>query len=313
MTEELSPVKVDVKLDATESANTVTQGLRKGVAKLFNAMMGKRLANVEYFQKLTAAQAEKDCLAIASGQAEFRDQELIHTNSLPPIRNQVLQIEAEQEMRNLAENMREACVALADVPDEEISDKDIEPDFFARWRREAKVIGNEDLQRIWGKLLAEEVKRSSSISVRTLDVVKNLSRDEAELFCKLASYIVDGAFIVCPPRNSGVAYKNIYSEIAKMVECGIVVDSTGQAEYESNKNLLLTNKKVAVMHKYFVVNHDPNKKLVFIGAVLTRAGVDLYKIADFDPMLKSNFKDFYECINDNSTVKIHPVLQGGGA
>ena len=311
MTEEFSHVKVDLSLDATESANTVTQGLRKGVGKLFNAMMGKRVANVEYFQKLTAAQAEKDCLAIASGQAEFRDHGLIPTSALPLVQNQMLQIEVEQEMHNLAGNMRAACVALANVPDEDISDADIEPDFFARWRREAKVIGNAEVQKIWGKLLAEEVKSPNSISFRTLDVVKNLSRAEAELFCDAAMFVVNGNFLVCHQQNIGTAYKAFYRKVSTLLECGLVSTAAGQTKYPSQTRLTGTEKLAAIMRGYFIVNHTPNKEIMFKGTLLTTAGVELYSIAEFDPMPESYFNDFFRCIDNNSNVRIHPILSNG--
>lgn len=308
MTEEFSPVKFDVTLDATESANTVTQGFRKGVGKLFNVMLGKRVANVEYFQKLTAAQAEKDCLAIASGQAEFRDQGLIPISALPPVQNPMLQIEAEQEMRNLAGNLRAACVALADTPDEDISDEDIEPDFFARWRREAKAISNEEVQKIWGKLLAEEMKSPSSISFRTLDVVKNLSRAEAELFCEVAMFVINGNFLVCPQQNTETVYREFYRKVTTLLECGLVSTAAGQTRYPSQIGLTGSEKLAAIMRGYYIVNHTPNKKIVFSGSLLTRAGIELYNIAEFDPMPKTYFKDFYKCIEDNSDVKIHQIL-----
>ncbi|PZO24321.1 MAG: hypothetical protein DCE86_16775, partial [Flavobacteriaceae bacterium] len=56
------------------------------------------------------------------------------------------------------------------------------------------------MQKIWSKILAGEFKSPNSFSLKTLDFLKNLSKDEATLFIQSAkcvfSYDGIGSFII---------------------------------------------------------------------------------------------------------------------
>ncbi len=108
-----------------------------------------------------------------SGRADFQNGELVELDATGLDTTALyLEHEAEQELENVAGNVNVALQVLKDVPDEQVADDDVSADFFARWRREAKVIGDSDLQEVWGRLLAEEIKKPESVSYRTIDVIK---------------------------------------------------------------------------------------------------------------------------------------------
>ena len=62
-----------------------------------------------------------------------------------------------------------------------------EPEWVSRFFDIAAGITTEQLQYLWGRILAGEIKQPGSFSLRTLDVLRNLSRKEAESFVKLGS------------------------------------------------------------------------------------------------------------------------------
>ncbi len=71
-----------------------------------------------------------------------------------------------------------------------VSDKPVDEDWRTRFFNKAQEISKDEMQDVWAKILAKEVTTPGSISYRTLDVVSNLSKTEAELFevaCSLAS------------------------------------------------------------------------------------------------------------------------------
>lgn len=79
-----------------------------------------------------------------------------------------------------------------------------ESDWTARFFRIAEDITTEQMQILWGKVLAGEVKRPGSFSLRTLDVLKNISLKEAETFVRVARIAFsdgDKAFIPNPDRG----------------------------------------------------------------------------------------------------------------
>lgn len=68
-------------------------------------------------------------------------------------------------------------------------------DFFLKYLSEGALISSDDLQEIWAKLLIHECEKPNSISKRTLDTVKNLNSNEAELFTRVLNYSLEDGTI----------------------------------------------------------------------------------------------------------------------
>lgn len=67
-----------------------------------------------------------------------------------------------------------------------------DPDWVTRYIAAAQEISNEEMQSAWAKVLAREVTKPGSFSLRTLEVLKNMTRSEAALFERIAPYVVGG-------------------------------------------------------------------------------------------------------------------------
>jgi len=76
-------------------------------------------------------------------------------------------------------------------------------DWTARFFRIAEDITTEQMQTLWGKVLAGEVKRPGSFSLRTLDILKNISQKEAETFVRVARIAFVGGNKVFVPNPDG--------------------------------------------------------------------------------------------------------------
>ena len=70
------------------------------------------------------------------------------------------------------------------------SEEPIAEDWFTRWTSTVEDISDENIQRIWASILAGEVKSPGSFSLRSLDIVRNLSRTEAETFTKFCNFVL---------------------------------------------------------------------------------------------------------------------------
>lgn len=76
------------------------------------------------------------------------------------------------------------------TPDEEVSSEPVDKDWMTRFLDIAESILDDDLRDLWAKVLAGEVKRPSSYSLRTLDVLRNITKKEAELIVKCSNFIM---------------------------------------------------------------------------------------------------------------------------
>lgn len=88
---------------------------------------------------------------------------------------------------------------------EEIKPERPDSDWTTRFFRIAEDITTEQMQSLWGKVLAGEVKHPGSFSLRTLDILKNISQNEAEIFAKLARIaFYSGGKIFVPNPDRGL-------------------------------------------------------------------------------------------------------------
>lgn len=78
---------------------------------------------------------------------------------------------------------------------QEPPDRRIEDDWLFAWREGAARVSNDDLQRLWGSVLAGEIKSPGRHSMRTLEFLKGLSKPEADLLVNLAKYVVQGSVV----------------------------------------------------------------------------------------------------------------------
>jgi len=65
---------------------------------------------------------------------------------------------------------------------EQVADEKPDDDWISRFFNSAQDISSEEMQHLWGQILAGEIKNPGTYSLRTIDFIRNLTRAEAELF-----------------------------------------------------------------------------------------------------------------------------------
>jgi uncharacterized repeat protein (TIGR03899 family) len=90
-----------------------------------------------------------------------------------------------------------AAEQLKDEPP--VSDEPVDEDWKTRFFNIAEEVSNDEMQALWGRILAGEIKKPKSFSLRTLELLKNLSREEAECFIKFGQFAIQShnvAFLI---------------------------------------------------------------------------------------------------------------------
>ncbi|HZH92092.1 MAG TPA: DUF2806 domain-containing protein [Pyrinomonadaceae bacterium] len=201
------------------------------------------------------------------------------------------QINIESVVQHAAEELRDK---------ETVSDEKVDEDWITRFFSIAENISSEEMQILWGKILAGEVTRPRSYSLRTLDVLKNFSKEEAEVFAKVAQaalQVKGSTFIFVPDTDHEIAYLttefNIeYRDILLLREIGVLASSN--LYYK-----ILTASSVIVFGKYGIViksvDDQPDLNLPIFA--YTTVGAELLPLIDVVPnmnyvhRLASYFKD----------------------
>ena len=132
---------------------------------------------------------------IAQAQAEAR-QALLPPNSpttgtlqiTPEQIRQRLEFQEQKRQHNIQSAVREAAHELGD---DEVPDHEPDHDWTARFFEYVQDVSQEDVRRIWAKILAGEVRAPGNVSLRALSILRNMSRRDAELFTEAMRYRID--------------------------------------------------------------------------------------------------------------------------
>lgn len=180
---------------------------------------------------------------------------------------------------------------------ESVSEEPVNQDWMSRFFNCVEDIGDEDMQKLWGKVLAGEIKKPGSFSKRTLDVVKNLSSEEANAFDSTATYVLsDNSSAFLPSEKKLLdKYKVSYGTILLLSESGLIVSngliSEGLTVSETMHPIVhYKGKALAVRRK-----GQGEVELSFGVYPLTQAGCELYKIIRKEPKQEYLF-DFVETL-----------------
>ena len=294
----LWPIKVLFKLkaDLTKPAEDITgmaKDTHKGVGKFFYALLGPWIEERIGKAKRGAAQAEKDSLDILAGHARLDEEtktmiSIGNVSSVDALCEELEKANSQCKAKRLAAALMAASIEMKQVPEDEVADEPLNQTFFNHWRAEAELIDDEDLRQWWAHLLVEETKKPNSISPRTLDVVKNLSKSEAKLFEKLSVGIIEDCSLFID--DDGTSLLGSYSDVLILQDAGLISSR--------RSTLPIDKQKVIFSHGMFVVELLDRENHEISCHALTVAGQELCRILCNSMILDSELYEFAEKIKN---------------
>lgn len=126
-------------------------------------------------------------------------------------------------------------------------------DWFVRFFESAGSVSDGTMQNLWAKILAGELARPSTFSLKTIDVMKNMCKRDAELFIKICSH----SFMSSPenyffPNEDefleavGIAY----TDIMKLSELGLIFNDgmiTLNMNIDNEPRILINNTNLIMI------------------------------------------------------------------
>jgi len=173
-----------------------------------------------------------------------------------------------------------------------VSDEPLDEDWITSFFDFVANISSHQMQVVWGKLLAGEITQPGSFSIRTLDILRKLSQNEAMLFKKIIPLILK-----CPGDSSGTffdyfilnggteedddiltKYGIIFPNILTLKESGLI----------SGESILVIEFKIKPHEKEFIEGYDAiieientSDEVLHVAHsayVLTETGKELYQV-----------------------------------
>lgn len=292
---------------ATEGAKALTK-FQEIVQKIFGPRWTRKQADADAYadeRKLKTIRDNPDMeIVYIAGEMHARERT---PEMLVQRAEQRMLTEGIRQEENI-ENVLE--IAAQELQQEnDVSDEAVDEDWVARLFNIVKDINNKEMQYVWGKILAGEIKRPGSFSLRTLDTIRNLSQKEAKIFQKILPLVIqgDGDWFVTTKSSIHDRYGITYEDIMVLDECGLIV-SNGSVSLTitiSKDSIIAHNTRYALLSEGL----KGEKSFSFGIYSLTSAGKELLNILEYNPN-DAYFNDFAEFVfkeNMHSKLKIQPI------
>lgn len=158
-----------------------------------------------------------------------------------------------------------------------------EEEWFSKFFEYAKHIAKEDMQLLWGRILANELSVPGSATKQLLHTMSIMEREQAIAFSKLCTHTVSFSnklFLLCNLINEGTYWKS------KSIDLDIVLEleSLGLVTFESNEflyqfNTPLDNLGVRTYSGDILelsINNNKITTISFGNLSFTKTGLSLY-------------------------------------
>lgn len=208
-----------------------------------------------------------------------------------------------QKQQNI-ENVANKAYELLEK-EETCSADPVNPDWMIRFFNSVEDISDKDMQLLWAKILAGEIMKPKTFSLRTLNTLKNLSREEAELFQNIAPFVIESSGDMFLTSNTEILkkYGIHYGHIISLDDCGLIL-SDGMISFNlevSENDAIYINNGTQVLK---VTGVTKRKKEITFGVFsLTQAGIELFSILNIESN-KDYFLDLAEHIEKNNKSKV---------
>lgn len=172
------------------------------------------------------------------------------------------------------------------------SDVRVDEDWLSRWRTGAQDVRKEEMQRLWGRLLAREVAAPGSYSLHSVAFLSRMSAADAEVFASVAPFVTEGGIIrdaLDDKDKETVSIRNLLY----LDDLGLVHGASGITALTYNLTAVeMDGQKYATMsaHRVGLVfdlppETPPGEKspIKFSVYPVTQVGREILTLAEFSP------------------------------
>ena len=263
---------------------------REGKARIIMAEMDAKVRQIQAAEESSMSQL------IAKAQNEAR--EYVPTSDIlesdEGIESNIIRNAVESQAKKRLMNVGAiAGHAAEELKDKEVPDHDPDPDWIARFFDGAQDVSSEELQKLWGKILAGEVKSPGQTSLRTLAILRNMTQQEARDFSNLMRFRI--AAFIFHEGIKRVLLDNRLSLIVHFSHIGLVSGLGAYQDVTLGDDGKWTREYCG---HALIIEGKPTLKLNTMHgtSAITNTGLELAKLCQHEPDLEylSHFARFLE-------------------
>jgi hypothetical protein len=213
---------IELKVDVTGGAlKKLIEVVASGIGAVARPWLLKRDARAQVDAELIRQVGESSQRkAMLAGPTVAGDALVLQEEAIPLLPARVKQRLEYQEAKRQVNIEDVAIEARVDLEENSnVSDEPVDDDWTARFFSHVQDISAERMKKLWGRLLAGEIRKPGSFSLRCLETLKNLSREEAVLFERVAPCVVgDSALHIRGQAPFGL---NMYEQLV-LADAGLL-------------------------------------------------------------------------------------------
>lgn len=272
---------VNLKVPALEK---LVDYAASGIGAVAGPMLASWRARQSAKAKLIGAQADADSLRlIADAQADARRSLVASVEA----GGGVLEIGPDSIAQRIEfqERKRQANIksvvgdAAAELGEKEVPNHEPDPDWTARFFDCVQDVSAGDMRKLWARILSGEVEEPGRTSLRTLDILKNMTQKNAQIFRGICDFII-GDFVFYPQEDPTRHRALSFNNIIYLQNIGLVSGSPFLA-----KNLRFTKNNKQILLSYHnlllkIMAKGNPRKVEVPEILLTDSGAELYRILE---------------------------------
>jgi hypothetical protein len=240
----------------------------KGIGDLKKPWQIRREADAKAYELKVMERAKIDALLLSRElEQDFVDR----------MEYRILQKELKRQ-HNIEATIEQAAHMLKD--NLEVDDEPVREDWANRFFGIVQDVSDADLRVLWAKILAGETSKSKSFSLRTLELLKNLSKEEAEILTKVVQFsliVKEQAFI---PDIDLINYGVPYSDLLLLDELGLLDRQYVSWEFTTSDNeaveVVLRNGNIGIIG----FMNETSNLIVLRVLPFTKIGNELLKLIE---------------------------------
>ncbi len=179
--------------------------------------------------------------------------------------------------------------------------ENIDNDWIANFFDKCKTVSDEQMQLIWAKLLAGEANSAGSFSRKTVNLIADLDKSDAEMFTKLCSFcwkfqddMEDNIVLIFDLRDKFYNHYGInFSSLNHLETLGLIKLQT------LTQGFLIENSSKKLIARYYnksvelIMPNDSTNQLEVGQVILTRAGNELANVCQSEAI-----DEFFDYVYD---------------
>ncbi|MGB3042328.1 MAG: DUF2806 domain-containing protein [Xanthobacteraceae bacterium] len=154
----------------------------------------------------------------------------------------------------------------------------LDDDWINIFERYAENASSERLRDLWGRVLAKEIRKPKSFSLRTMRFISELDGETARIFQKHSAGIIDGDFLLKPYN----LIDPLLGELLSLEDAGLIVGTQGSLsrEYTEDK----PDRDVHIIFNFHTLAVaaicEVGARISFPNLLLTNTGKEILKIVE---------------------------------